>query len=110
MRSNAAGEENSDAAVLSTARDGTAGDGTAGPEDGTAAPDIRLVWGTGVRGAGADDTDTVDFSTVAADIFYGACLVGAGPFDGSSAQALLVPEEEKWALRLLLDLHFGIFG
>ena len=36
--------------------------------------------------------------------------MGAGPFDGSSAQALLVPEEEKWALRLLLDLHFGIFG
>ena len=107
--SNIWGEGNTAADVLSTVRDDTSGYGTADMEDGTSSPDVRLVGGTGVRGAGAAGTDTVAFATVAADLFAGACLVGARPFTGSSAWALQVPEAEKWSLRFLLDPPFGIF-
>ena len=94
MTSNESGEGNAAAAVLSTAGDGTAGDETNGPEYRNAAPAVRLVGGTGVCGAGAAGTGTVDFSTVAADLFSGACLVGAGPFSGSADRALRVNEAE----------------
>ena len=85
MRSTAAGDGNAAASVLSTAGDGTAGDVTAVMEDETAAPDVRLVGGTGVRGASAAGTCTVAFSTVAADLSSRSCLVGDIPFSRSSA-------------------------
>ena len=80
MRSKAEGKGNSAAAVLSTVEDGTSGDGTDGPEDGTAAPAVRLVGGTGVHGAGAAGTGALAFATVEAELFSVACLVVAGPF------------------------------
>ena len=85
MRSNASDEGNSATVILSTAGDGTAGDVTAVMEDETAAPDVRLVGGTGVRGASAAGTCTVAFATVAADLSSRACLVGAVPFSRSVA-------------------------
>ena len=109
MRSNTSDEGNSATVILSTAGYGTAGDGTAGIEDRTAAPAVGLVVVTGVIGAGAAGTGTVFFCTLEANLFSGACLVGAGPFYGSSAQSFQVPEAYKWVLCFLLDFPFGIF-
>ena len=102
MRSKATRDGNAAAAILSTAGDGRSGDGTAGPDDRTDAPAIRLVGGTGFSGAGASGVGTVDSATVAAGLFCWSVFGGCRPFCWICRPSLARARSTQMGLALLV--------